>query len=108
MKLYLDTSDNLKTVVRIDDQEFLKTYSSPRDQDVLGAIKAALEESGREIREVTEIEVNQGPGSFTGLRVGVSVANALGFGLKVPVNGRPIGKLTEPEYGKLPNISFPK
>lgn len=36
------------------------------------------------------IEVETGPGSFTGLRVGVSVANALGFSLGIPVNGKKI------------------
>lgn len=36
------------------------------------------------------IEVETGPGSFTGLRVGVSVANALGFALGIPVNGKKI------------------
>lgn len=34
------------------------------------------------------IEVEKGQGSFTGLRVGVSVANALGFSLGIPVNGK--------------------
>lgn len=36
------------------------------------------------------VEVETGPGSFTGLRVGVSVANALGFALGIPVNGKKI------------------
>ncbi len=36
------------------------------------------------------IEVETGPGSFTGLRVGVSVANALGYSLNIPVNGKKI------------------
>lgn len=34
------------------------------------------------------IEVEKGPGSFTGLRVGVSVANALGLALGIAVNGK--------------------
>lgn len=37
---------------------------------------------------LTGIEVETGPGSFTGLRVGVAVANALGFALNIPVNGK--------------------
>jgi len=45
---------------------------------------------------LTGIEVETGPGSFTGLRVGVSVANALGFALGVPVNGKKIE--TELQY----------
>ncbi|MBI2334456.1 hypothetical protein HYU96_01515 [Candidatus Daviesbacteria bacterium] len=39
---------------------------------------------------VQGVEVETGPGSFTGLRVGVSVANALGFALDIPVNGKKI------------------
>ena len=34
------------------------------------------------------IEVETGPGSFTGIRVGVSVANSLGFALNIPVNSK--------------------
>lgn len=34
------------------------------------------------------IEVETGPGSFTGIRVGASVANALGFALGIPVNSK--------------------
>lgn len=36
--------------------------------------------------DLTGIEVETGPGSFTGLRVGASVAQALGFALEIPVN----------------------
>ncbi|EKD65038.1 MAG: hypothetical protein ACD_50C00208G0010, partial [uncultured bacterium] len=31
------------------------------------------------------IEVNTHPGSFTGIRVGMAIANALGFALKIPI-----------------------
>ena len=48
---------------------------------------------------LTAIEVNCGPGSFTGTRVGVTVANALGFALNIPVNGK-LGKITTPVYEK--------
>lgn len=41
-------------------------------------------------KKLKGIEVETGPGSFTGLRVGVSVANALGYSLKIPVNGKKI------------------
>ncbi len=41
-------------------------------------------------KELEGIEVETGPGSYTGLRVGVAVANALGFTLGIPVNGKKI------------------
>jgi tRNA threonylcarbamoyladenosine biosynthesis protein TsaB len=39
-------------------------------------------------KDLAKIQVKTGPGSFTGLRVGVSTANALGFSLGIPVNGK--------------------
>ena len=47
---------------------------------------------------IDAIEVNAGPGSFTGLRVGASIANALSFALGIPVNGKPLGEIVEPRY----------
>ena len=41
-------------------------------------------------KDLEGIDVEKGPGSFTGLRVGVSVANALGFALGIPVNGKKV------------------
>ena len=41
-------------------------------------------------KELKGIEVETGPGSFTGLRVGVSVANVLAYALNIPVNGKKI------------------
>jgi tRNA threonylcarbamoyladenosine biosynthesis protein TsaB len=67
---------------------------------VLILIDKLLREYGLRIKDITRIEVNLGPGSFTGVRVGASVANALGFSLKIPVNGKKVGDLAEPLYNK--------
>lgn len=66
----------------------------------------------------------KGPGSFTGLRIGLSVANALAYSLAIPVvatdgddwlmqgvaqlqTGKN-QKVAMPEYGAAPNITKPK
>jgi len=38
-------------------------------------------------QKIKGVVVNTGPGSFTGLRVGLTVANGFGYGLKIPVAG---------------------
>lgn len=48
-------------------------------------ITSLLQSPGKELQEIQGIVVYQGPGSFTGLRIGISVANALAYGLGCPV-----------------------
>ena len=105
MKLYLDSTDNTQVIIRLDDKEFINKVDSPRNQNVFGFLLSCLEKENYKQEDITEIEVNPGPGSFTGTRIGVSIANALGFALGVKVNGQtnPI----EPIYSSPPSITKP-
>lgn len=67
-------------------------------QVVLRLIDKLLSRHKITFNELTEIQVNAGPGSFTGIRVGLTVANTLAFLLKIPINGRPVGEMAEPVY----------
>src|SRR5258706_7838815 len=51
-------------------------------------IKALLERQGKTLNDVQGIACFQGPGSFTGLRIGLSLANALASALHVPIVAR--------------------
>jgi len=51
------------------------------------AISQLLEASRIRPSELTAVAVTVGPGSFTGLRVGVALAKAIAYGLKIPVIG---------------------
>ena len=48
-------------------------------------IKEMLDESGYEARDCDAVCVSMGPGSYTGLRVGVSTAKGLCFGAGIPL-----------------------
>lgn len=100
VKLYIDTVDSQLTVVEISRVGFKhkyeeKTNPTSKSQNVLPLIETALKTERLAWVDVTAIEINPGPGSFTGVRVGVAVANALGWALGVPVNGK---KLEVPKY----------
>lgn len=100
MKLYIDTSSNEQTIVKLDDLQLVRSSEVLHSQVVLPMVEELLAQKGKTLQDLTEIEVMIGPGSFTGLRVGVSIANALGYALKVPVNGQKVWELAivEPKY----------
>lgn len=54
---------------------------------LMGFIDEALSEAGVEMDDVDRIAVTIGPGSFTGIRVGVATARGLGLALGRPVVG---------------------
>lgn len=99
-KLVIDTTDNKRTTIELhtkDKSDRITENSIPRSQSTLIIIDKLLKRNGLKPTEIEEIEVNSGPGSFTGTRVGVAIANALGFGLGVKVNGSK-SKPVSPKY----------
>ena len=48
-----------------------------------------LARTGRELRDATAVAVGIGPGSFTGLRVSMSLAKGIALGLGIPIVGVP-------------------
>ena len=98
MKLSINTSESDITIIGLDDRQWQFKTKKHRSQQLLGLIEKTLKKQKKDLKEVKQIEVNLGPGSFTGLRVGIAVANALGWALKVPINGQKIGRLAEPRY----------
>jgi len=106
MKLYLDSTNSHQVLIRLDGEEFTTQYSTPQEQDILSFLHETLNQKGKSLDDLTEIEVNQGPGSFTGTRVGVTITNALALALKIKVNGQISPVL--PVYASPPNITPPK
>ena len=92
MILYLNTKDQKKVEVALKKEG--KVFDSLEEQNEYGSqvllplIEKILKKNKLEFKDLKGIEVETGPGSFTGLKVGVSVANALGYSLGIPVNGK--------------------
>lgn len=100
MILYINTKDQKVIEVSLKkDGKVVKTLSEENEygsQVLLPLIGKILKQEKLDFKDLKGIEVETGPGSFTGLRVGVSVANALGFSLRIPVNGKRVE--TELQY----------
>lgn len=87
-------------------------------------IEETLTARGRTLSNITGIVVYRGPGSFTGLRIGISVANALAYSSHVPIVAeteddwveRGVARLAQgegstwvaPEYGMPAHTTTPK
>jgi tRNA threonylcarbamoyladenosine biosynthesis protein TsaB len=87
-------------------------------------LKELLDSQGKTLGQLEGIIVFKGPGSFTGLRIGVSVANALADSLRIPIVGRGGDEWVNggtsqlqsggnertvlPEYGSPPHVTAPK
>lgn len=101
-KLVIDTRDNKNVVAHlfVDKVKYISTSESEtkRPESILLLVEKVCREAKISIHDIDEINVEEGPGSYTGLKVGVSVANALSFSLQKKVNGRPLGELVEPRY----------
>lgn len=92
MILYINTKDQKQVVVSLKEKrkvvESLSQENEYGSQVLLPLIEKLLKKYPMQWEILRGIEVETGPGSFTGLRVGVSVANALGYSLGIPVNGK--------------------
>ncbi len=66
-----------------------KTWQAHRQlaETLHAEIAKLLKSAGKDWHDIEGITLFQGPGSYTGLRIGASVANALAGGLEIPIIG---------------------
>ena len=80
-------TDPTEIVFAGDDGEIVsrKIWSARRSlaKDLLAELKNLTDD----FREISAVVVYEGPGSFTGLRIGITVANAISYAKNVPVFG---------------------
>ncbi len=85
ISLFIDTCDTEYIVSIIKDNETLFFFKSENSKDLstklLKKIDEAFHSINLSIQDVDKIFVTNGPGSFTGIRVGVTVAKTLAYSL---------------------------
>lgn len=72
--------------------EIVWQTSHTQSQELLPKIDKLLKSNKIKLSDLKTIGVFQGPGSYTGLRVGISIANTLAWSLNIPVIGIKIPK----------------
>lgn len=90
MKLLLDTSTSVCRLTLIDgESKFDYQWQADRSlaRYLLKFLQEKLAERSSDFHQLTAIGVMKGPGSFTGLRIGLSVANTLADSLQIPIVG---------------------
>ncbi len=127
MILLLDTSTPACRVALVEgDARTAHEWLANRElaTGLLGYLENTLAEAGKAWADLAGFVVYQGPGSFTGLRICITVLNTMAYSLSVPIVGT-TGKDWEkvgltrlaagendaivlPEYGGEANITTPR
>jgi tRNA threonylcarbamoyladenosine biosynthesis protein TsaB len=84
--LAFDTATDVATSALVEDGEVLGERTS-RAVTLLEDVDALLRQAGARTGDIQGLAVGTGPGSFTGLRVGLATARGLALALGVPVAG---------------------
>jgi len=91
--LGIETSGSIGSVAVCRDDQELASYTMQEgalhSREVVPGVDAVISEAGLSRSEIDGIAVSQGPGSFNGLRVGVTCAKTLAYALGCKVVGVP-------------------
>jgi tRNA threonylcarbamoyl adenosine modification protein YeaZ len=91
MELAIDTSSNIVSIALSHKDEILAllTWQTRQNHtiELLPNLVCLLQQAKVELDSVEAIVVAKGPGSFNGLRVGISTAKGLAFTLHIPLLG---------------------
>jgi tRNA threonylcarbamoyladenosine biosynthesis protein TsaB len=127
MILLLDTSTPVCKLSFVDGEwRYNNEWESGRElaKGLLGYLEAQLKVNNKTWQDISSIVAFKGPGSFTGLRIGLTVLNTLADSLAIPIVGT-VGeswqiegnkklasgqneKIVMPEYGAEANITTPR
>ena len=89
--LSIDTSSNLCAVAVLEDSNLIKENilndTKNHSEKIMPVIAQTLEESNLKLKDIDLIVCDKGPGSFTGIRIGVATVMSFVDSLKIPAIG---------------------
>ncbi|WP_417601239.1 tRNA (adenosine(37)-N6)-threonylcarbamoyltransferase complex dimerization subunit type 1 TsaB [Owenweeksia hongkongensis] len=88
--LSIETSTKNCSVALAENGEVISLKEETSDQYIHSEklhlfIQECMSTAGRELKELSAVAVGKGPGSYTGLRIGVSAAKGLCYALSIPL-----------------------
>ena len=87
--LAVDTSANTATVCVVDEDKLIAertvNYKKTHSETLMPMIDGTLKDAGLDITDIDVFSVADGPGSFTGLRIGVSAVKGMAHALDKPI-----------------------
>ena len=123
MIILLDTS-TATCFLTVVDNEARQDFEWQAGRTLARGLLKFLEEKTGDLHDISGIGVMKGPGSFTGLRIGLTVANTLADSLNIPIAGATgedwqkvalkklrageNEKIVMPEYGAAAHITAPR
>ncbi len=89
--LAIDTTSDCTSVALLDSEgrlaSLVSTLSRGQGECLMGLIQNLFDEYGCTSKDLTCLAVAVGPGSFTGVRIGLATARGLALALNIPVYG---------------------
>lgn len=87
--LSIDTATRVCSVALHENDQLLASQHLHIDKSHSGLLTVLIEDilqyAGFSLSDLTAIAVSEGPGSYTGLRIGASAAKGIGFALDIPI-----------------------
>lgn len=87
--LHIETAVETASICLAKDGELLVLDSNTQQRDhaawIHNAIQLMMDNSGFSVNDLSAVAVSAGPGSYTGLRVGMASAKGLSYALQIPM-----------------------
>lgn len=108
MIFYIDTSTSYLYSCLYDDDKIIDklvvNLERNLSKDTLSLVNDMFKRNNKTFRDTKKIIAVTGPGSFTGIRVGLTIAKTIGWSLNIPII--PISSLTAMAYSSEETNSF--